>query len=281
MHIISGKDLAEKIIETELIPRVQKLNKKSIQPKLVVLLVGDHAASASYVRQKEKFATKAGILSEVWRYESNTSEDKILQEIEKINQDKSIHGVIVQLPLPDHISVKKVLEAIAPEKDVDGFTAENIGKLFLGEPCLQCCTPKGIIRMIQEAEGSLSGKNVAVIGRSNIVGKPVAALAMNENATVTVCHSRTKDLKASIAQSDIIIVAVGRPEMIKADDIPEGCTIIDVGIHRKDDGTMCGDVDFESVKDKVKTISPVPGGVGPMTVVSLIENTIQAAEDLL
>lgn len=280
-HIISGKDLAEKIIETELIPRVQRLNKKSIQPKLVVLLVGDHAASASYVRQKEKFAIKAGILSEVWRYESTISEAEILTEIEKINQDRCIHGVIVQLPLPDHISVKKVLEAITPDKDVDGFTAENIGKLFLGETCLQCCTPKGIIRMIQEAEGSLSGKNVAVIGRSNIVGKPVAALAMNENATVTVCHSRTKDLRASISSSDIIIVAVGRPEMIKANDIPEGCTIIDVGIHRKEDGTMCGDVDFESVKHKVKAISPVPGGVGPMTVVSLIENTIQAAEKLL
>lgn len=280
-HIISGQHLAEKIIEEELLPRVQILNKKGIQPKLVVLLVGSHAASASYVRQKEKFAHKAGILSEVWRYEESISEADILSEIEKINQDQDIHGVIVQLPLPEHISVKKVLEAMAPSKDVDGFTAENIGKLFLGEPCLQCCTPKGIIRMLQEAEGSLSGKNIAIIGRSNIVGKPVAALAMNENATVTVCHSKTKDLKASIAGSDIIIVAVGKPELIQADDIPEGSTIIDVGIHRKENGSLCGDVDFESVKHKVKAISPVPGGVGPMTVVSLIENTIQAAEESL
>lgn len=278
MKIISGKEIAQRIIETDLVPRVQKLNKKSIQPKLIVILVGDHAASASYVKQKETFAQKAGILSEVWRFDADVTEKKILEEIDRINRDKSIHGVIVQLPLPDHISVEKVLNAIDPSKDVDGFTADNIGKLFLGEPCLQCCTPKGIIRMIKEGGYELSGKNVAVIGRSNIVGKPVAGLAINENATVTVCHSRTKDLQKSIEDSDIIIVAVGRPEMIKAKDIPKGCVIIDVGIHRKEDGKLCGDVDFEDVKDKVEAISPVPGGVGPMTVVSLIENTIEAAE---
>lgn len=285
-EIISGKDIAQKIIETDLVPRVQLLNKKNVQPKLVVILVGDHAASASYVRQKEKFAEKAGILSEVWRFEDTITEDEILAEIEKINTDDSIHGVIVQLPLPDHISIEKILRKIHPSKDVDGFTPENIGKLLLGERALECCTPKGIIRMIEEAGVELSGKNVAVIGRSNIVGKPVSALALNKSATVTICHSRTKNLREKIADSDIVIVAVGKPELITGEDLPRGAVVIDVGIHRKDapdterGWKLCGDVDFESAKDVVSMISPVPGGVGPMTVISLIENTVQAAEDL-
>ena len=283
-EIISGKEIAQKIIERDLIPRVEKLKSREIIPKLVVILVGDHAASASYVKQKEKFAAKAGIIAETWRYADTISEDEILAEIEKINKDDSIHGVIVQLPLPDHVSVEKVLAKIHPTKDVDGFTAENIGKLFLGESCLQCCTPKGIIRMIEESGETLEGKNVVVIGRSNIVGKPVAALALNKSATVTICHSRTKNLKEHLEKAEVIIVAVGRPEMIKGGDLPAGCVVIDVGIHRKEDKTrekgwrLCGDVEFESASKVAKKISPVPGGVGPMTVVSLIENTIQAAE---
>ncbi|PID70484.1 bifunctional 5,10-methylene-tetrahydrofolate dehydrogenase/5,10-methylene-tetrahydrofolate cyclohydrolase [bacterium DOLZORAL124_38_8] len=285
-QIISGKQIAENLIENSLKPRVAKLNAQGIQPKLVVILVGNHSASASYVRQKEKFATKAGILSEVRRYEDTISEAEILDEIKQINADDSIHGVIVQLPLPDHISVTKVLQTIAPAKDVDGFTPENIGKLFLGEPCLQCCTPKGIITMIEDTIGDMTGKNICVIGRSNIVGKPVAALALNKRATVTVCHSKTKDIKAKMADADIIIVAVGRPEMFTGDDFPKGAVIIDVGIHRKDapdterGWKLCGDVEFESAKNKVAAISPVPGGVGPMTVASLIENTVEAAETL-
>ncbi len=279
-QIISGKDIAEKILEKELVPRVQELNKKNVQPKLVVILIGEHPASASYVRQKEKFAEKAGIIAETWRYEDSVSEAEILSEIEKINQDEDIHGVIVQLPVPDHISVEKILRAIDPSKDVDGFTPENVGKLFLGEPCLECCTPKGVIRMIEESGEELSGKHVVVIGRSNIVGKPVSVLALNKNATVTICHSRTKNLDEQIAKADILIVAVGRPEMIHGDQIPEGCTVIDVGIHRKDEGGLCGDVHFKSAKEKARAISPVPGGVGPMTVFCLIENTIEAAEKL-
>jgi methylenetetrahydrofolate dehydrogenase (NADP+)/methenyltetrahydrofolate cyclohydrolase len=277
-EIISGRDIAEKIIQTDLIPRVQVLNKKNVQPKLVVILVGEYAASASYVRQKEKFAEQAGILSEVRRFESSLTEEEILAEIDVINTDASIHGVIVQLPLPDHISVEKVLKRIVPEKDVDGFTAENIGKLTLGEKCLECCTPKGIIRMIEESGEVLAGKRVVVIGRSNIVGKPVALLALNKNATVTICHSRTQNLNEQLSKSDIIIVAVGRPEFLHGNQIPKGATVIDVGIHRKDDGKLCGDVHFESAEKVAGNISPVPGGVGPMTVVSLIENTIQAAE---
>lgn len=282
--IISGKQIAENLIENSLKPRVEKLNAKGTQPKLVVILVGDHSASASYVRQKEKFAKRAGILSEVRRFDSSVTEAEILAEIETINADESIHGVIVQLPLPDHVSVTKVLQTIAPAKDVDGFTPQNIGNLFLGEPCLQCCTPKGIITMIEDTVGDMAGKNITVIGRSNIVGKPVAALALNKRATVTICHSKTKDVKAKMADADIIIVAVGRPEMFGADDFPKGAVVIDVGIHRKDapdterGWKLCGDVDFESAKSVVSAISPVPGGVGPMTVASLIENTVEAAE---
>jgi len=276
--IISGKDMAENLLDNELKPRVEALKEKGITPKLVVMLIGNHAASASYVRQKEKFAERCGIAAETWAFEDNVTEAEILAEIEKINQDETIHGVIVQLPVPDHISVEKILRAISPEKDVDGFTPENVGQLFLGEPTLECCTPKGIIKMIEASGETLSGKHVVVVGRSNIVGKPVAILALNKSATVTICHSRTKDLDAQIAQADILIVAVGRPEMITGEQIPEGCTVIDVGIHRKETGGLCGDVEFESAVKKARAISPVPGGVGPMTVFCLIENTIEAAE---
>ncbi|MBT3349076.1 bifunctional methylenetetrahydrofolate dehydrogenase/methenyltetrahydrofolate cyclohydrolase [bacterium] len=277
--IISGKQIAEKIIETELVPRVEILKKSGIVPKLVVVLVGEHPASASYVKQKEKFAEKAGIHSEIRRFSDEISEAEILGEIAKINADPKIHGVIVQLPVPEKISVPKILRAIDPRKDVDGFTPENIGKLFLGEPCLECCTPKGIIRMIEESGEVLEGKKVVVVGRSNIVGKPVAALALNRNATVTICHSRTKNLNDEIKTADILIVAVGRPNFVHGDQIKSGCVVIDVGIHRTDDGKLCGDVDFESAEKVAAKISPVPGGVGPMTVVSLIGNTVEAAEN--
>jgi len=278
--IISGKDLAQNLVINELKPRVEKLKaEKNITPKLIVILVGENPASKSYVRQKEKLAKKCGIIAETWKYEADVSEQKILDEIEKINQDDDIHGVIVQLPVPKHISVEKILRTIDPKKDVDGFTPENIGKLFLGEPCLECCTPKGIIKMIESADVKLEGKHVVVVGRSNIVGKPVAILALNKNATVTICHSRTKDLDAEIARADILIVAVGIPQFIKGSQIPEGCVVIDVGIHMTENG-LCGDVEFETAKERASAISPVPGGVGPMTVFSLIENTIEVAENL-
>lgn len=276
--LISGKQIATDIIEKALIPRVERLKKSDIVPKLVVVLVGEHPASAAYVRQKEKSAAKAGIESEVRRFEESISEKKLLAEIEKINGDKSIHGVIVQLPVPEHISVKKILKTIAPLKDVDGFTAENVGKLFLGEDTLECCTPKGIIRMLEAAGETLEGKKVVVVGRSNIVGKPVAILALNRNATVTLCHSRTKNLETETMQADVLIVAVGRARMIGKNHVKPGATVIDVGMHRTEEGTLCGDVDFEAVEPIAGKISPVPGGVGPMTVVSLIENTIEAAE---
>lgn len=276
--IISGRDIATKIIETDLIPRVEKLRTKGITPKLIVILVGEHPASASYVRQKEKFAERAGIISEVQRFENNISEIEILNQIERINNDTSIHGVIVQLPLPDHISVEKVLKTISPEKDVDGFTATNVGNLFLGEPCHQSCTPKGIIRLIDESETEIKGSNAVVLGRSNIVGKPVSLLLLNRGATVTTCHSKTKDTDFFLKHADIVVVAVGKSGFIQGQQLKPGCTVIDVGINRTDEGKLVGDVDFESAEKVAGKITPVPGGVGPMTVVSLIENTIEAAE---
>ena len=275
--VISGREVAETILTTDLKNKVLELNKKNIKPKLIVMLVGDMKASASYVAQKEKFAVKAGIESDIMRFEASVTEEEILTQIDNINNDKSIHGVIVQLPLPDHISVTKVLNKIDPSKDVDGFTPTNVGKLFLGEDTLVSCTPKGIMQMLASTGTNLSGKNVTVVGRSNIVGKPVAILCLQQNATVTMCHSRTKDLNSKLADADVIIVAVGIPKFINGDQIPEGCIVIDVGIHNID-GKLCGDVDFESASQKASAITPVPGGVGPMTVCALIENTIIAAE---
>ncbi len=277
--IISGKDVAEKILTTKIKNKVDELKTKDIIPTLVVILVGDVKASASYVRQKEKFASKAGINSEVRRFPDSISEQEILDEILKINKDDNIHGVIVQLPLPDHISVNKVLNSIDPSKDVDGFTPTNVGKLFLGEETLVSCTPKGIMLLLESTETDLKGKNVTVIGRSNIVGKPVSILCQQKHATVTMCHSRTKDLTAKLSDADVVIVAVGVPKFIHGDQIPKGSIVIDVGIHNID-GKLCGDVDFESAKEKASAITPVPGGVGPMTVCALIENTVIAAERL-
>ena len=274
--IISGREVAENILTTDLKNKVIELNKKNIKPKLVVILVGDMKASASYVAQKEKFAVKAGIESDILRFESTVTEEQILQEIDKINNDNSIHGVIVQLPLPDHISVPKVLNSIDPSKDVDGFTPTNVGKLFLGEDTLVSCTPKGIMQMLASTGTDLNGKNVTVVGRSNIVGKPAAILCLQQNATVTMCHSRTKDLNAKLSDADVIIVAVGIPKFIHGDQIPENCIVIDVGIHNID-GKLCGDVDFESASKKATAITPVPGGVGPMTVAMLMKNTLDAA----
>jgi len=275
--VISGREVAENILTTDLKNKVIELNKKNIKPKLIVVLVGDMKASASYVAQKEKFAVKAGIESDVMRFESSVTESEILDQIDIINKDKNIHGVIVQLPLPDHISVAKVLNRIDPSKDVDGFTPTNVGKLFLGEDTLVSCTPKGIMQMLASTGTDLSGKNVTVVGRSNIVGKPVAILCLQQNATVTMCHSRIKDLNAKLSDADVVIVAVGIPKFINGDQIPKDSIVIDVGIHNID-GKLCGDVDFDSASLKASAITPVPGGVGPMTVCALIENTILAAE---
>ena len=276
--LISGKKIAQDLISSSLIPRVKLLNKKCVQPKLIVILIGEDPASQSYVRQKKIFAKKAGILSEVLIFPTTISESDILYELKKINKDPTVHGVIVQLPVPKHISVEKILNTIDPKKDVDGFTTESIGKLFLSLQTFACATPKGIVRMLKEANVTLSGKNVVIVGRSNTVGKPTAMLCLQENATVTICHSKTKDLATHLKKAEIVIAAVGKPEFIQGDQLSKGCIVIDVGVHRKPDGKLCGDVHFESASKVASKISPVPGGVGPMTVFSLIENTIESAE---
>ena len=284
--VISGREVAENILTTDLKNKVIELNKKNIKPKLIVILVGDMKASASYVAQKEKFAVKAGIESDVMRFESSVTESEILDQIDIINKDKSIHGVIVQLPLPDHISVTKVLNRIDPSKDVDGFTPTNVGKLFLGEDTLVSCTPKGIMQMLASTGTDLSGKNVTVVGRSNIVGKPMASLLLSSNCTVTITHSKTKNLKEHCSNADILISAIGRPEMIDDTYIKPNAIIIDVGINRlKLDNAktnekkykIVGDINFEKVINVSQKITPVPGGVGPMTIACLMHNTVKAA----
>ena len=277
-HILSGRDIAHQIIENNLKPRAQALRNKGIVPKLVVIMVGENAASASYIKQKERTADLANVESEVRHFGADITEDALIQEIESINQDETLHGVIVQLPVPEHISVARILRTISPEKDVDGFTPTQMGKLFLGEDALQCCTPKGIMMMIDTAPIDLRGKHAVIVGRSNIVGKPVAQLLLQRDATVTMCHRHTPNLREYTVKADILVVAVGKPNLIGADDIKDGAIVIDVGINRLENGKLCGDVDYESVAPKAAFITPVPGGVGPMTVVSLIQNTLQAAE---
>ena len=277
-EIISGRDIASKIIETDLIPRVEKLKSNGIIPKLVVILVGEHPASASYVKQKEKSAARAGIESEIQRFPDTISEELILAELDTIELNDKIHGVIVQTPLPKHISIEKVLAKISPRKDVDGWTAENVGKLTQGEETLESCTPKGIIRLLDESNTEIKGSNAVVIGRSNIVGKPVSLLLLNRGATVTTCHRGTTDVDFYLKNADIVVVAVGKIGLVRGEQLKPGCTVIDVGINRNDEGKLVGDVDFESAEKIAGKITPVPGGVGPMTVISLIENTIKAAE---
>ncbi len=278
--IISGRELAQRIITKELIPRVKKLKKHGITPRLVVIFVEENAASTSYIRQKEKFAARAGVLSEVRRFPATITEQKLLQEIGQINLDEKIHGLIVQLPLPEHIHADKIIEAILPAKDVDGFTDANNSHLDEREADLPPCTPNGILRMLELSKVKIFEKNVVVMGRSRIVGRPVAEMLKFKGARVTVLHSGSTDAERTHAlkQAEILVVAVGKPELVHGEVLKKGVVVIDVGIHRRTDGTLCGDVHFESASKVAKKISPVPGGVGPMTVVSLIENTIRAAE---
>lgn len=274
--IIDGRALSD-TLNKELELRVRRLKVMGIIPKLAVILAGDNAASVVYVKNKEKSAKKIGILSEVERYPVAT-EEEILKRIEWLNKDASTHGILVQLPLPEQIDENKVLLAIDPQKDVDGFHPINIGKLVTNQECLKPCTPSGIIHLIKSTGIEIKGKNAVVIGRSNIVGKPVALMLLNEHATVTICHSRTADLQEIVRCADILVAAIGRPEFIRGDWVKPGSIVIDVGINRKDDGTLTGDVQFESAKKRAAFITPVPGGVGPMTISMLMMNTICAAE---
>jgi len=274
--IISGKELSAEIRE-ELKVRTQELKEsKGITPGLAVILVGDDPASTIYVNNKEKACGEVGIYSEVVRLPGSTTQEELLQLIDKYNDKKEIHGLLVQLPLPGHIDEDEVLKRISPKKDVDGFHVVNAGSLFTGLPGLVACTPKGIIKLIKKVCPDLTGKSAVVIGRSNIVGKPVAILLMNENATVTICHSKTKDLAEVCKEADILVAAIGRPEFVTADFVKTGAIVIDVGTSRVD-GKLKGDVKFDEVCEVAGYITPVPGGVGPMTITMLMENTIDAA----
>jgi methylenetetrahydrofolate dehydrogenase (NADP+)/methenyltetrahydrofolate cyclohydrolase len=278
-ELINGKELAASI-KQGLAQELVQLKDKGLTPKLVVVLAGDNPASLSYVRGKEKAAAEIGMTSEIVRLSENTSEAELLLLLDDLNQNDTVHGILVQLPLPEQIDEQKVISRIDPKKDVDGFHPINIGKMMTGEDGFLPCTPYGIIEMIKSKGIDIKGKHAVVIGRSNIVGKPVGQLLLNEHATVTYCHSKTENMKEFTKSADILVAAVGIEHFIKADDVKEGAVIIDVGINRTAEGKLTGDVDFESVVNKAGYITPVPGGVGPMTITMLLSNTIKAAKGL-
>lgn len=277
--IISGKQISEEIREGIAL-EVERLSKQNIRPGLAVVLVGDDPASHVYVRNKEKACQDLGFYSEVHRLPAESSEDEVLALVDKLNAQASIHGILVQLPLPKHIREKAVIDAIAVEKDVDGFHPVNVGNLVIGDDSLLPCTPAGVIEMIKRTGIEIAGKHAVVIGRSNIVGKPVALLLQRENATVTMCHSKTHNMAEIARQADILVVAIGRANMIDARYVKPGAIVIDVGMNRLESGKLAGDVDFESVKEVSGPITPVPGGVGPMTITMLMQNTLIAAKRL-
>lgn len=273
MHkIIDGRQIA-KLIRISL---KEEINLLTIVPKLVVVLVGDDPSSQVYVRNKEKFAARVGIASEVIRLDKTTTEQELLGVVDKLNNDKSVNGILVQFPVPSHISQDKVMNTISPQKDVDGLNIQNVGKLVSGTKGLTPCTPTGIIELIQSTGIDISGKNAVVIGRSMLVGKPIAMMLLANNATVTICHSRTKDISTHLLNADIVVAAVGIPNFIKGNMIKKGAVVIDVGTTKVDD-KLVGDVEFDTAIKNAAYITPVPGGVGPMTIAMLLKNTLSAA----
>ena len=275
--ILDGNALAQKL-RASFRQEADQLAAQGIRPGLAVILVGEDPASQVYVRNKVNACAQAGFHSEKYAFPADIAPQAVFDKIAELNADPKIHGILVQLPLPGHFDADAVLEAIAPEKDVDGFRAENVGALMQGQPCFIPCTPYGAMKFFEEAGISLKGKEAVVVGRSNIVGKPMAMLLMHAGATVTVCHSQTRDLKAHCQRADILVAAVGKPKMITGDMIKPGAVVIDVGINRLPDGKLCGDVDFESAREVAAFITPVPGGVGPMTITMLLANTLESAE---
>lgn len=276
-EIIDGKKLAKEIQEkvTNEVAELAKIGKK---PGLAVVLVGDNQASRTYVRNKQKRTEEAGMKSVLIELPENVTEEKLLSVVEELNEDTTIHGILVQLPLPKHISEEKVIDTISYDKDVDGFHPVNVGNLFIGKESFVPCTPAGIIELIKSTGTQIEGKRAVVIGRSNIVGKPVAQLLLNENATVTIAHSRTKDLPQVAKEADILVVATGLAKFVKKDYIKPGAIVIDVGMDRDENNKLCGDVDFDDVVEAAGFITPVPGGVGPMTITMLLANTLKAAK---
>lgn len=276
-NIIDGKFISD-TIKNELREEVTLLKNQGIQPGLAVILVGDNPASKVYVSNKKKSCEYVGIKSFSYELPENTTEEELLELIHTLNQDKNVHGILVQLPLPKHMDEDKVILNIAPEKDVDGFHPQNVGALSIGLDGFISCTPAGIIELLKRSHIDIQGKNCVVVGRSNIVGKPVSLLLLRENGTVTICHSKTQDLASVTRQADILIAAVGVPKFIKGSMVKDGVVIIDVGINRDENGKLCGDVDFEECIDKASYITPVPGGVGPMTIAMLMKNCVDAAK---
>ncbi len=272
--LIDGK--AVSAAERELIK--EQISKMNIKPGLAVILVGEDPASQVYVRNKKKACADVGIYSESYDLPAETSQAELLELIENLNEKEDIHGILVQLPLPKHIDETAVINAILPEKDVDAFHPVNVGKIMTGDYDFLPCTPAGVMCLLKHYNIDPSGKECVVVGRSNIVGKPQAMLLLHANGTVTICHSRTKDLKAKCLEADILVVAIGKPDFITGDMVKEGAVVVDVGINRKEDGKLTGDVDFASVEPKASYITPVPGGAGPMTITMLLKNTVKAAE---
>ena len=277
MELLNGKELAQKL-QQEMTQEVTELKEKGLQPGLAVILVGEDPASQVYVRNKERAANNIGMYSVVYRLPETTSEADLITKIEELNHDDKVHGILVQLPLPKHINEDLVLDTIDPAKDVDGFHPMNLGNLFAGKPTMIPCTPAGIMELIKLSGLDLAGKNAVIIGRSNIVGKPMAHLLLQVNATVTICHSKTKDLPKVAKQADVLVVAIGRANFVTADFVKEGAVVIDVGINRDENNKLTGDVKFDEVAPLTSYITPVPGGVGPMTITMLMRQTIDAAK---
>jgi methylenetetrahydrofolate dehydrogenase (NADP+) / methenyltetrahydrofolate cyclohydrolase len=278
-QLIDGNALSRQL-RAEVAKRAAALKARGITPGLAVILVGENPASQVYVRNKVKACENSGLHSVLERYPADMTEAELLGRIDALNHDPAIHGILVQLPLPAHIDAHKVIEAISPAKDVDGFHVASAGALMVGQPGFWPCTPYGCMKMLESIHYDLKGKHAVVIGRSNIVGKPMALMLLQKNATVTICHSATKDLKAMTLQADVIVAAVGRRNVLTADMVKPGAVVIDVGMNRNEEGKLCGDVDFEGVKQVAGWITPVPGGVGPMTITMLLVNTLEAAERL-
>ena len=277
-EILNGKEVAKKVKE-EVAREVEKLKQEGINPKLSVIMVGNDSASAVYVKNKSNACKKTGIEFEEYLLPEETEESELFELIEKLNNDDSVHGILLQSPIPKHIDIEKAFNLISPEKDVDGFNAINVGNLTIGRDCFVSCTPYGVMRLLKEYNIDVEGKRAVVIGRSNIVGKPMLQCLLAKNATVTICHSKTVDTEAITREADILVSAVGKPNFVTADMVKDGAVVIDVGINRMQDGKLLGDVKFDEVEPKASFITPVPGGVGPMTIAMLVENVVKAAKN--
>lgn len=275
--LIDGKKISTEI-KDELKVTVEELKKQGVETCLAVIQVGDDPASSIYVRNKKRACAYVGIESLSYELPEETTEDQLVKLVKELNENDNVHGILVQLPLPKHINADTIIRTISPDKDVDGFHPESVGRLCIGEPGFVSCTPGGIIQLLKRSGIEIEGKECVVVGRSNIVGKPMSILLLRENGTVTITHSRTKDLKEVTGRADILVVAIGKPKFITADYVKEGAVVIDVGMHRNEENKLCGDVDFDDIKDKVSAITPVPGGVGPMTIAMLIYNCVEAAK---